>query len=388
MVSVQKLSTEDFASAAWTTIVEPGDELAGLLRLTLGSATSLNALIDRSSPSRISAMVLATQQRDLAMARFGNLESSLSDALERWLPRLSKTTVENALKVAAVSGARFISTESESWPGSLSDLGLGMPAGLWVRGDLARLGAAASIVGSRTSTPYGAWVCADFVEQLATRSLTSVSGGAFGIDAAVHRSAVALSVPTFAVMAGGVDQFYPSSNSDLLRQVVEVGAVLSELPPGSRPTRWRFLQRNRLIAALGKATIVVEAGHRSGAINTAHHALSIDRPVGCVPGQINQSTSDGCHRLIRDGLAQLVANGSHLFELLGVGGETALVEPSLGALETRALDALTQKFQAQRALLEKAGLTSLELGMALGTLELAGRAERNGQGSWRKRINL
>jgi DNA processing protein len=333
-------------------------------------------------------MVLATQQRDLAMARFGNFESSLSDALERWLPRLSKTTVENALKVAAVCGAKFISTESESWPGSLSDLGLGMPAGLWVRGDLTRLGAAASIVGSRTSTPYGAWVCADFVEQLATRSLTSVSGGAFGIDAAVHRSAVTLSVPTFAVMAGGVDQFYPSSNSDLLRQVVEVGGVLSELPPGARPTRWRFLQRNRLIAALGKATIVVEAGHRSGAINTAHHALSIGRPVGCVPGPINQSTSDGCHRLIRDGLAQLVANGSHLFELLGVGGETALVEPSLGALETRALDALTQKFQAQRALLEKAGLTTLELGIALGALELAGRAERNGQGSWRKRINL
>lgn len=242
LVSVQKLSTEDFASAAWTTIVEPGDELAGLLRLTLGAKRSLDMLINRASAARIAGAVLATPQRDLALARFGKLDAALNDALERWLPRLSKTTVENALKVAAISGARFVSTESEAWPSSLSDLGLGMPAGLWVRGDLARLGTAASIVGSRTSTPYGAWVCAEFVEQLAERSMGTVSGGAFGIDAAVHRSAVALSAPTFAVMAGGVDQFYPSSNADLLRQVVEIGAVISELPPGARPTRWRFLQ--------------------------------------------------------------------------------------------------------------------------------------------------
>lgn len=388
LVSVQKLSTEDFASAAWTTIVEPGDELAGLLRLTLGAKRSLDMLINRASAARIAGAVLATPQRDLALARFGKLDAALNDALERWLPRLSKTTVEIALKVAAISGAKFVSTESEVWPSALSDLGLGMPAGLWVRGDLARLGTAASIVGSRTSTPYGAWVCAEFVEQLAERSMGTVSGGAFGIDAAVHRSAVALSAPTFAVMAGGVDQFYPSSNADLLRQVVEIGAVISELPPGARPTRWRFLQRNRVIAALGKATIVVEAGHRSGAINTANHALSIDRPVGCVPGPINQSTSDGCHRLIRDGLAQLIASPSNLFELLGVGGDDKLDDLGLGALETRALDVLSQKFQSQRALLEKAGLTSLELGIALGSLELAGRAERNGQGSWRKRINL
>ena len=388
LVSVQKLSTEDFASAAWTTIVEPGDELAGLLRLTLGAKRSLDMLINRASAARMTSEVLATPQRELALARFGQLEAALNDALERWLPRLSKTTLENALKVAAISGARFVSTESEAWPSSLSDLGLGMPAGLWVRGDLARLGTAASIVGSRTSTPYGAWVCAEFVEQLAERSMGTVSGGAFGIDAAVHRSAVVLSAPTFAVMAGGVDQFYPSSNADLLRQVVEIGAVISELPPGARPTRWRFLQRNRVIAALGKATIVVEAGHRSGAINTANHALSIDRPVGCVPGPVNQSTSDGCHRLIRDGLAQLVANPSHVFELLGVQGDEKVEEVGLGALETRALDVLSQKFQAQRVLLEKAGLTSLELGIALGSLELAGRAERNGQGSWRKRINL
>jgi DNA processing protein len=388
LVSTQRLTTEDFASAAWTTIVEPGDELAGLLRLTLGANRSLNALIDRATPTQIAAMVMATPQRELALTRFGNLESAINDALERWLPRLSKTTVENALKVAAISGAKFISTDSADWPSSLSDLGLGMPAGLWVRGDLGRLGVCASIVGSRTSTPYGAWVCADFVEQLANRSMGTVSGGAFGIDAAVHRSAVALTAPTFAVMAGGVDQFYPSSNADLLRQVVEVGAVLSELPPGARPTRWRFLQRNRIIAALGRATIVVEAGHRSGAINTANHALSIDRPVGCVPGPINQSTSDGCHRLIRDGLAQLVASPNHLFELLGAQTEHSPAEQVLGVLETRAFDALTQKFQASKTLLEKAGLTTLELGIALGSLELAGRAERNEQGSWRKRLNL
>ena len=368
--------------------MEPGDELAGLLRLTLGAESALNALIDRTSPMRLAERVLATEHRDLAVARFGNLKPSFEDAFERWLPRLSKSAVENALKVAAVCGARFLHSDDEEWPGSLSDLGLGMPAGLWVRGNLNQIKPAISIVGSRTATSYGNWVCAEFVGELAHRGIATVSGGAFGVDAAVHRSAVTLGSPNFAVMAGGVDQFYPSSNAELLREVVGVGAVIAELPPGARPTRWRFLQRNRLIAALGGATIVVEAGHRSGAINTANHALSIGRPVGCVPGQIDRSTSDGCHRLIRDGLAQIVGNSAQLLELAGLESPETQAEESMGALETRALDALSLRFQATEKILAKSGLTSLELAIAFGALELEGRAERNEQGSWRKRINL
>ncbi|MCX8530627.1 MAG: DNA-processing protein DprA [Rhodoluna sp.] len=388
MVSEQRLDREGFAAAAWTTIVEPGDELAGLLRLTLGADEALQALINRQTASAIANRVLDTQHRDLALARFGKLTSSLEDGLERWLPRLSKTKVESALKVASACGARFIHPEDEAWPSALSDLGLGMPAGLWVRGQLSQLTPALAIVGSRTATPYGAWVCAEFVGTLHERGVAVVSGGAFGIDAAAHESAVNLGAPNFAVMAGGVDQFYPSSNSDLLRKVAELGAVFSELPPGARPTRWRFLQRNRIIAALGRATLVVEAGHRSGAINTANHALSIGRPVGALPGQVNRSTSDGCHRLIRDSLATLISSPSDLLELIGLAAEPNPVAESMGALELRALDALTLRFQDQHAVLNKSGLTSLELAIALGGLELAALAERNEQGFWRKRLSL
>ncbi len=388
MAENQKLDPEAFASAAWTTLVEPGDELGGLLRLTLGAAHSLDTLIKREPAKRLADRVLATKYRDLAIARFPRLGQTIDEAFERWLPRLSKQAVESALKVAGAVGANFVHPESEQWPAGLSDLGLGMPAGLWVRGSLARLTPAVSIVGSRSASPYGSWVCAEFVGQLADRGFGTVSGGAFGIDAAVHSAAVNLEAANFAVMAGGVDQFYPSSNSELLHRVAEVGAVLSELPPGARPTRWRFLQRNRLIAALGRATVVVEAGYRSGAINTANHALGIGRPLGAVPGLINRSTSDGCHRLIRDGLAQLVGGQNDLFDLVGIDSKLAQEEDSMGALELRALDALTLRYVSSESLMHKAGLTSLELAIALGALELVGRAERNDHGLWRKRLNL
>jgi DNA processing protein len=359
-----------------------------LLRLTLGASKSLELLIERAPAVRISKLLQDSEHAEIAAARFGKLTVTIADGLERWMPRLSKTEVENALKVAAACRANFVSPEHEEWPSGLSDLGLAMPAGLWVRGSLERIAPALAIVGSRTATSYGAWVCAEFVSALADRSVAVVSGGAFGIDAAAHRAANAMGAPNFAVMAGGVDRFYPSSNNELLREVTANGAVLAELPPGARPTRWRFLQRNRLIAALGRATVVVEAGHRSGAINTANHALAIGRNVGAVPGTINIATSEGCHRLIREGTAQLVASNADLFELIGLSRTDTFDEEPMGALELRALDALTARFQNQVKLLEKAGLTSLELAIALGALELSGRAERDEHGFWRKRLNL
>ena len=188
MVEMQKLSREDFASAAWTTVSEPGDELAGLLRLTLGAAKALELLIERAPAVRISKLLQDSEHAEIAAARFGKLTETIADGLERWLPRLSKTEVENALKVAAACRANFVSPEHEEWPSGLSDLGLAMPAGLWVRGSLERIAPALAIVGSRTATSYGAWVCAEFVSALADRSVAVVSGGAFGIDAAAHRA--------------------------------------------------------------------------------------------------------------------------------------------------------------------------------------------------------
>ena len=153
-----------------------------------------------------------------------------------------------------------------------------------------------------------------------------ISGGAYGIDAHAHRAALAGgssgSMPTIAVMAGGVDRFYPSGNEELLRTVANQGAVLAEVPPGSAPTRYRFLQRNRLIAALASVTVVVEARWRSGALNTAHHAETLGRAVGAVPGSVHSANSAGCHRLLREGGAVCVTDAGEVAELASPSGES------------------------------------------------------------------
>lgn len=113
-----------------------------------------------------------------------------------------------------------------------------------------------------------------------------VSGAAFGIDGAAHRAALLAGGTTIAVLAGGVDRPYPRAHTHMLDRIAATGAVISEVPCGSEPTKWRFLQRNRVIAALGDATVVVEAGHRSGALNTAGHAAAMSRPLGAVPGPV------------------------------------------------------------------------------------------------------
>jgi len=388
LVELQKLSAEAFAAAAWSVICEPGDEFAGLLRLTLGADESLKLLIQRASAKRILARVQDTPYAELATERFGNPHRTAEEALERWLPRLSKSALENALKIAAVTGARVICNEDAEWPSQLADLALATPAALWVRGSLEKLRPSIALVGSRAATAYGNWVTAEFVGALADSSVSLVSGGAFGIDAAAHRSANNLGLANFAVMAGGVDSLYPAGNADLLREVMAHGAVLAELPPGARPTRWRFLQRNRIIAALSRATVVVEAGYRSGAINTANHASALNRPLGAVPGPVNQPSSAGCHRLIREGQAVLVDTASELLELAGIERNTDTQFESLGSLELRVLDALGTRPKTSAQVAAAAGVTALELSIALGALEIAGRAERNESDSWRRSLNL
>jgi DNA processing protein len=155
---------------------------------------------------------------------------------------------------------------------------------------------------------------------LAQRGICIVSGLAYGIDAHAHRAALAGSQgegpATLAVLAGGLDRDYPSGNADLAAAIRGNGLTLSELPPGSAPTRYRFLQRNRIIAALAGVTCVVEARWRSGALNTAHHAETIARHVAAVPGSVHSANSAGCHRLLKDGSAVLVSDAAELAELL------------------------------------------------------------------------
>jgi DNA processing protein len=180
------------------------------------------------------------------------------------------------------------------------------PLALWVKGE-ARLNAATlapvvAIVGSRAATAYGEHVATDMAYGLALKSVTVVSGGAYGIDAAAHRGADRLNGTGVQVLvsAGGLDRPYPSGNRTLFERVAETGVLVSERPPGSAPHRTRFLARNRLVASFGRAVVVVEAARRSGSMDTAAKARELMRPVLAVPGPVTSAMSTGCHALLTD----------------------------------------------------------------------------------------
>ncbi len=178
--------------------------------------------------------------------------------------------VRQALRSAFDVGAQLVVPGDANWPVSLDDLGPHAPNALWVRGhaDLLVREPRVSMVGARAASSYGEHVAAELSGDLAARGAVVVSGGAYGIDGAVHRAALGVGGATVAFLAGGVDRAYPMGHQRLLQQIAVEGAVVSEPPCGAAPTKWRFLARNRLIAALGQATVVVEAGWRSGSLNS------------------------------------------------------------------------------------------------------------------------
>ncbi|WP_288832442.1 DNA-processing protein DprA [uncultured Corynebacterium sp.] len=172
-----------------------------------------------------------------------------------------------------------------------------------------------TVTGSRAASAYGEHVAGELAGDLANRERVLVAGGAYGVEAAVHRAVLAAGGDTIAVLAGGVDRPYPSGHRDLLDRVGDVGALVSELPPGSMPTRHRFLARSRLLAAMSAATVVVEAGARSGALRVAAEAHQLGREVGAVPGPVTSITSHGPHELLRTGHARLVNSAADVEEL-------------------------------------------------------------------------
>ncbi|MGZ8801400.1 MAG: DNA-processing protein DprA, partial [Mycobacterium sp.] len=213
---------------------------------------------------------------------------------------------EKDLDILARMGWRLVTAEEEEWPrlafASFDPVDRKErpqaypPLVLWVVGPLRLCDVAersASIVGTRAATAYGEHVAADLAAGLAERDVAVVSGGAYGIDGAAHRAALASDGQTVAVLAAGIDVPYPAGHSALLHRISRYGLVVSEYPPGVRPTRRQFLTRNRLVAALSGATVVVEAGVRSGAANTASWAGALGRQVGAVPGPITSSSSVG-----------------------------------------------------------------------------------------------
>lgn len=324
--------------------------------------------------------------------------SGMREALKRWAPRIPDLAPERDLATMARLGGRVIIPSDDLWPAQLEDLGIQEPLCLWWRGMEQPLPGAArcvALVGSRDSTSYGASVTGDLAYSLSQRGFTVVSGGAYGIDAHAHRAALAGgsgAVPTIAVMAGGVDRFYPSGNEDLLRAVCNQGAVLAEVPPGSAPTRYRFLQRNRLIAALSAVTVVVEARWRSGALNTAHHAETLGRTVGAVPGSVHSANSAGCHRLLRDGGAICVTDAGEIAELASPSGD-ALPETRTGRAAEHdgltledliLLDALPLRSTTSvDKLCTVAGLSQESVRAGLGRLGLLGLAVAE-RGGWKR----
>jgi DNA processing protein len=243
----------------------------------------------------------------------------LERALGRWRVRLPRLPADGGITDARRDGIRLVCPGDAEWPGALDQLGQARPYALWLRGsaDLRfACSRSVSVVGSRAATSYGGHVAGELSADLSDRGWAVISGGAYGIDAAAHRGALAAEGITIAVLACGVDYPYPAGHADLFAAICAQGLVMSEWPPGCRPARTRFLIRNRVIAALACGTVIVEAGERSGALNTARHTADLGKPLMAIPGPVTSAQSDGCHRIIREWGATCVTRATEIIELL------------------------------------------------------------------------
>lgn len=284
------------ARVALSFLAKPGDPVLG------------TALRTRTASEVLALVTGADADGDALLA--GEAEdSALSRAIERWRDRLGEIPGTARLAAWQDAGLRLVIPGDAEWPTQLDDLGDARPLLLWLRGaaDL-RLTCVNSvaIVGSRAATGYGQHVAIELAAVLAEKGTATVSGGAYGIDASAHRGALAAGGDTVAVLAGGLSFGYPQGNRGLFDAVAGQGVLVSECPPDAAPTRPGFLVRNRIITALSRGTVVVEAALRSGALNSARHARELCRPVMAVPGPVTSEYSAGCHELIRDYGAMLV----------------------------------------------------------------------------------
>jgi DNA processing protein len=315
--------------------------------------------------------------------------------------------VAGDFEAAERAGARLVMPGDEEWPAwallPLANAGArGLrwacpPLGLWVRGKGAladSLQRAVSVVGARAATGYGEHVAAEMGYGLAEKGMTVVSGAAYGIDGAAHKGALRADGCTVAVLACGIDRSYPAGHSLLLDRIAERGLVVTEYPPGTPPGRHRFLVRNRLIAALGAGTVVVEAGQRSGARNTAASAAALGRVLMVVPGPVTSPMSIGCHELLRDGLATSVSSVAEVVESAGFFGEDLATKPEAAARPTDCLDseslrvheALEKAGHSAERIAEVSGVPLHRVRAVLPALELTGFADRCEAG-WRRAIS-
>lgn len=366
------------ARAAWSVLAEPGDGIAGALINALGAEEALRYAVDGTQRDGAVDALLDTADPRARRA--------VTEGRRRWTPRVEARAVRDALRGAREVGARLVLPGDDLWPGALDDLGDNAPIALWVRGDPRRwvVTSRVSMVGARASSGYGDYVASELAGDLAASGALIVSGGAYGIDGAAHRAALGVGGGTVAFLAGGVDRAYPAGHHGLLKQIAEEGAVVSELACGAAPTKWRFLARNRLIAALGDVTVVVEAGWRSGSLNTAGHAAALGRPLGAVPGAVTSASSAGCHRLLREYDAVCVTSAADIRELCGVVFDR--VEGAGGAdpERVRLLDSLSGRAALPTIeIARRSGLSIERVLTHLGLLELEGLVHPV-DGGWRR----
>lgn len=297
---------ERTARAALCRIIEPGDEHGGRWLRELGAQELLHRLT--AQPYRPGSLPGAAERRVQGLLR-----------------RATRIRPRQDLEAIQALGGRFIVPGDREWPSQVDDLGDARPLGLWVRGahDLRRWALrSVALVGARACTTYGAHVAADLGTGLAERGWVVVSGAAFGIDAAAHRGTLGADGATIAVLACGVDVPYPRGHAALIQRIAQQGLVIGELSPGDHPTPGRFILRNRVIAALTRGTVVVEAAHRSGALATARDAQRLGRHTMGVPGPATSGLSAGVHELLRGG-ATLVTDADDVIELVGAIGDLA-----------------------------------------------------------------
>ncbi|MBO2455293.1 DNA-processing protein DprA [Actinomadura barringtoniae] len=367
------------ARATLTAIAEPGDTLMGRLIHAAGPTGALEAVRTTQPPEE-----LTTNRQEL---------KRLITRLESWRIKLSACDPAADLAIAERLNIRLVCPGEPEWPTTLDDLHHDRPYALWIRGsgDLRYTCLrSVAVVGSRAASAYGIRVASELASELAEQGWAVISGGAMGIDAAAHRGALAVDGPTVAVFANGVDVPYPACNDGLFTEMAARSLLVSESPPGVHPTRLRFLVRNRVIAALSRGTVVVEAARRSGALGTASWARKLGRVLMAVPGPVHSIASVGCHRLIRED-ATLVTCPAEVIEAVGRIGADLAPEPAAPVLPRDKLD------QTTRAVLEaipargptgpaqiaaKAGVDLPTVNGKLGLLSAAGFVER-APGGWR-----
>lgn len=361
-------------------LAEPADASLGVRVLEVGAVRAAREIVAGRSPVR-----------------------SLPGLRARLADRDPDDIVRSDLAAAVRCDAHLLRPGTPGWPTQLDDLGERSPLLLWVRGtaDLRLIALrSVAVVGTRNATSYGEQIARRWSGELTVAGCSVVSGGAFGVDAAAHRGALAAGGVTVCILACGVDVAYPRSHDALLATIANDGLVVSESPPGAAAMRQRFLSRNRLIAALTRGTVVVEAAVRSGAASTAHEADALGRPVFAVPGPVTSAVSAGCHRMIRQGGAHLVTGADDVLSALGMdpgpaiagtitqGGDPGAPGPRPGdglpPREARVFDAVPLRRGASaQSISRTAGVGVSDTVVALGRLHVLGLVQRTGDG-WAK----